>query len=82
MIEFLCGFLSFVLALGVFMLGFYFGRKRQTPAVKADPGGMEKERLREEIERMKQDQAAFRALTSYSADIAYGLADFPKEGIE
>ena len=82
MIEFLCGFLSFVLALGIFMLGFFFGRKSQTSAVKADPGETEQERIQKERERMEQDQAAFRALTGYSADIAYGLVEFPKEGIE
>ena len=82
MIEFLCGFLSFVLAFGIFMLGFFFGRKSQAPAVKADPGETEQERIQKEREQMEQDQAAFRALTGYSADIAYGLVEFPKEGIE
>jgi hypothetical protein len=29
---------------------------------------------------MEKEQEAFRQLTGYSADIAYGLVDFPKEG--
>ena len=84
MIELLCGMLGAVMLLGVFAFGFYVGYKFQRPAVaeRSEPDESEIERARRERERMEQDQAAFRALTNYSADVAYGLAEFPKEGIE
>ena len=84
MIEFLCGLLGFVLSLGIFALGFYFGRKvgAAPAAVERDPlTETELEKIRKERERMEQDQAAFRLLTGYSADIAYGNTNFPEEGV-
>lgn len=82
MIELLCGMLGAVMLLGVFAFGFYVGNKFQRPTEKPGPDEGEIERARRERERMEQDQAAFRALTNYSADVAYGLAEFPEEGIK
>lgn len=84
MIEFLCGMLGAVMLLGIFLLGYHVGSKArpETPVVKEDPTDIEMDRIRKERERMEQDQAAFRALTNYSADIAYGVVDFPKEVLE
>lgn len=82
MIEFLCGFLSFALAIGIFAMGYFFGRKSGGTVKKDDPGEDEQARARKEREQLEQDQAAFRMLTGYSADIAYGLVEIPKEGIE
>lgn len=80
MIEVLYGLIGFILALGIFILGFLAGTKYQRPADPVEPGEAEKERIRKELDRMEKEQEAFRQLTGYSADIAYGLVDFPKEG--
>ena len=80
MIEVLYGLIGFILALGIFVLGFLAGMKYQRPADPVEPGDDEKERIRKELDRMEKEQEAFRQLTGYSADIAYGLVDFPKEG--
>lgn len=84
MIELLCGMLGVVMALGVFALGFFVGQRFQKPASAEKPGPDEDEveRIRRERERMEKEQAAFRALVGYSADVAYGLTEFPKEGLE
>lgn len=80
MTDLLFGLLGFVLALGIFMLGFFVGRKSAASAVaRAD---MEQAEAMQERERLKQDQAAFRVLTGYNADIAYGLAKFSEEDNE
>lgn len=76
------GFIGFVAAFSVFVLGFVFGRKTaQKPepeirAVSAD----ELAKIRKEREQLEAEQDAFRALVGYSADVAYGLADFPLGG--
>ena len=82
MIEVLCGLLGFAMAFGIFMLGFFFGRKTNTAVKKEDPNEAEMARILKEREQMEQDQAAFRMLTGYSADVAYGLVELPKEGTE
>lgn len=80
MIELLCGMLGVVMMLGVFALGFNVGYKFQKPVVpeKETLAPEELERIRKEREQLEQEQAAFRILTGYSADIAYG--GFPEEG--
>lgn len=84
MIEFMLGLLGFVLSMGIFMLGFFLGRNlnqaETKPVVKSDD--VEFEKAMKERERLEREQAAFRALTGYSADIAYGLAKFPEEDKE
>lgn len=74
MTDLLFGLLGFVLALGIFMLGFFVGRKSLSAAVTQTD--IEQAEAVQERERLKQDQAAFRVLTGYNADIAYGLAKF------
>ena len=81
MTEFLCGLLGFVFSLGVFLLGFYVGRKTVAP-VKEELDADELARAREERQRLEEDQAAFRILTGYSADIAYGVAKLSEEDNE
>ena len=82
MTEFLCGLLGFILTLGVFVLGYYVGRKSMEHHAKAVATDEELEKARLERQRLEEDQAAFRVLTGYSADIAYGVAKFSEEGSE
>ena len=82
MIEFLCGFAGFLFSLGVFALGFYVGKKSTAAPPKAVADEEELERARLERQRLEEDQAAFRLLTGYSADIAYGVGKFSEEGSE
>lgn len=77
--EFRNGFLGFVLSLGVFTLGFCFGHKTLVKPSVPDPQVEDAEKVQKEREQFEQDQKAFRALTGYSADVAYGLTKFPWE---
>lgn len=79
MTDLLFGLLGFVLALGIFMLGFFVGQKSSSAGARVD---VEQAEAMQERERLKQDQAAFRMLTGYNADIAYGLAKFSEEDTE
>jgi hypothetical protein len=80
MIEVLSGICGFVLAFIVFALGFSAGQKYQRPADPVELDDDQKEKIRKERERLEREQEAFWQLTGYSADIAYGVVDFPKEG--
>lgn len=76
MTDTILGLLGFLLGLAAFAAGYALslaGGKRPKSPAKTDPAG-EKRAAAEAEER------AFRALTGYSADVAYGLAEFPGEG--
>ena len=79
MTEFLCGLFGFILSAGIFALGFYAGRKSKQPVAKAEISEEAQEQARLERERLIEDQKAFRVLTGYSADIAYGISKFSEE---
>ena len=80
--AFLYGVLGFTLCLLVFGAGFLVGSRLRTPAAvtkpaEKEPDEAELRRIQREREELEAEQRAFRALTGYSADVAYGLTDFP-----
>lgn len=60
--------LDILIAGGLFLLGWWFGRqapdRREPPVVE-----------QRELERLREDRAAFTQLMGYNADRAYGLED-------
>ena len=74
------GLFGFVVAFVILALGFYAGTKYQRPADPVELDDDQKEKIRKERERLEREQEAFWQLTGYSADIAYGVVDFPQEG--
>ena len=76
MTDTIMGLLGFLLGLAVFAAGYamalYAGKQPKVP----------KKNEADDARRaaMEAEQRAFRALTGYSADIAYGMAEFPGEG--
>ena len=74
------GMLGALVGIGLFMFGFLFGKTgyQTKPTVVPDTStDEEKAAIREEREKLIQDQKAFRELMSYNSDMAYGLADRP-----
>lgn len=67
--EFDYGILGFMLGWGAFCLGIMAGKKAHPTGRRSDPPSAE-------TDGMEEEQKAFRALTGYSADIAYGSAPF------
>lgn len=82
MINIICGLLGFILAGGLFSLGFYAGVKYEAGRKPVAPelDEVAKSRIEKERERLQREQEAFWQLTGYSADIAYGITQFPEEG--
>lgn len=70
MTDTILGLLGFLLGLGCFLAGFRLREHRPRPA---------KEPMQSRESEHMEEEMAFRALTGYSADIAYGLAEFPEE---
>ena len=71
----LIGLASALVGIGIFMLGFWFGKemnKPKTPDI-TEPTEAEMKEIMEERERLIQDQKAFRELMNYNADMAYGV---------
>lgn len=82
--AFIYGILGFICCLVVFGTGFVLGYRIKTPepvtrTLPEQPSEEELRRKMKEREEMEAEQRAFKALTGYSADIAYGLAEFPTE---
>lgn len=83
MTDTILGLLGFLMGLGCFAFGYAFARHGAAkPKANAKPESDGDRQLAESRERqaMEAEQRAFRALTGYSADIAYGVAEFPGEG--
>lgn len=76
MTDTILGLLGFLLGLAAFAAGYalalHGGKHPKTPK--------KNELCDEERSAMEAEERAFRALTGYSADIAYGIAEFPGEG--
>lgn len=72
--TFLYGFLGGLAVVGLLTVGGVFGWKahkaftRYTAPKVAPPG-------EQELQRLKESQKAFRQLSNYSAEIAYGMTD-------
>jgi len=80
--EFLYGFVGSLFGIVIFLIGFSVGRRTASPVKKVpEPtvSDTEKDRMQKERDRLMAEQRAFRNLVGYSADVAYGLADFPTE---
>ena len=82
--AFIYGILGFICCLVVFGTGFVLGYRIKTPApmtraLPEQPDETELRRKMKEREEMEAEQRAFKALTGYSADIAYGLVELPTE---
>ena len=82
MIDIFLGLAGALVGLACFGFGYALAREksaghrqRKAPA----PCREETERAEEQRRAMEEEQRAFRALTGYSADIAYGSAAFPWE---
>lgn len=75
MTDTILGLLGFLLGLAAFTAGYalalHSGKQPKAPK-KNEPDD-------ERRSAMEAEQRAFRALTGYSADIAYGRAEFPGE---
>ena len=71
----LLGLLCSLLGIGIFVLGFWFGKEVGQPkkVVTADPTEEEMNQIQEERRRLIEDQEAFRNLMNYNADMAYGV---------
>ena len=74
--EALLGLLCSLLGIGLFVLGFWFGKEMGQPkkVETADPTEEELHQIQEERRRLIEDQEAFRNLMNYNADMAYGVA--------
>lgn len=73
--EALLGLLCSLLGIGLFVLGFWFGKEMSQPkkVEAADPTEEELHQIQEERRRLIEDQEAFRNLMNYNADMAYGV---------
>lgn len=73
--EALLGLLCSLLGIGLFVLGFWFGKEMGQPkkVETADPTEEELHQIQEERRRLIEDQEAFRNLMNYNADMAYGV---------
>ena len=71
----LLGLLCSLLGIGLFVLGFWFGKEMGQPkkVETADPTEEELHQIQEERRRLIEDQEAFRNLMNYNADMAYGV---------
>lgn len=73
--EALLGLLCSLLGIGLFVLGFWFGKEMSQPkkVELPDPTEDELHQIQEERRRLIEDQEAFRNLMNYNADMAYGV---------
>ena len=73
--EIVIGMFGVLLGIGVFILGFWFGREMGQPkkVESSDPTDEEIHQIQEERKRLIEDQKAFRELMNYNPDIAYGV---------
>ena len=73
--EILIGMLGAVICIGIFILGFFFGRETVKPKTVdlTEPTPDELVQIQEERQRLIDDQKAFRELMNYNANIAYSV---------
>ena len=74
--EALLGLLCSLLGIGLFVLGFWFGKEMKQPKKVeiADPTEEELHQIQEERRRIIEDKEAYRNMMNYNADMAYGVA--------
>lgn len=78
--ELLIGLVGALVGIGLFLGGFFLGKKQSNTwyPTESTPTEEEVEKIREERERMIADQQAFRTLMNYGVEQAYGLGDSKK----
>ena len=73
--EILIGMSGAVICIGIFILGFFFGREtvKSKTVDLTEPTPDELVQIQEERQRLIDDQKAFRELMNYNANIAYSV---------
>ena len=73
--TYVLGLIGALVGIGIFMFGFWFGKEMyQTKKIDpAEPTDEELVKIREERDRLIEEQKAFRELMNYNANTAYGV---------
>ena len=71
------GMLFSLIGIGIFILGFWFGKEMTQPKKvnTSEPTEEELQKIQEERQRMIEDQEAFRTVMNYNADVAYKVTE-------
>jgi len=78
--EIVIGMLGALVGVGLFIFGFHMGKELGSPKVRSSEAENTDEdmaKIREERDRLIQEQKAFRELMNYNSDTAYGLTADP-----
>lgn len=78
------GLIGALVGIGLFLFGFWFGKEMNKPKKvdPTEPTEEEMKQIREERERLIEDQKAFRELMNYNADMAYGITGNPLKDLQ